>query len=241
MSKTILLLCLLLPISIHAQVHFNTDIQNMHLWRGIQVANGLVVISNISITDVKSHFKIGLWGGTNTAGTYKEFNYYASYSHNGFSLSFCDTYNFSDGAAYNNKEFFNYSAHETGRFLDALASYRFQGKYPLLISWSTILFGRDRNISNTSNKYSSYYYAEYPVYKKDNWRVDLGIGGAFALKEGGDNAHFYGKHPGIIEVNLKISRNIILGNYTIPVSILSMWNPEENRANFQVALTLVSL
>lgn len=111
----------------------------------------------------------------------------------------------------------------------------------MLISWSTILFGRDRNISNTSNKYSSYYYAEYPIYEKGNWRVDLGIGGAFALKEGGDNAHFYGKHPGIVEVNLKISRNIILGNYTIPVSILSMWNPEENRANFQVALTLVPL
>ncbi len=47
MSKTILLLCLLLPISIHAQVHFNTDIQNMHLWRGIQVAKMLSTMGTI--------------------------------------------------------------------------------------------------------------------------------------------------------------------------------------------------
>ena len=227
------------PIYLNAQIHFDTDLKNMHLWRGIQVADGVVITSDINYTE--KNFKFGFWGGTNTDGNYKEFNYYASFSKSGFMVKLCDTYNFSDDATYNNTEFFNYKAHETGRFLDAIVSYRFQHKFPLLLSWSTIVFGRDRNAFNTSNKYTSYAYAEYPIYNKDNWKVDLGLGGAFALNKGGDSSHFYAKHPGIIDANIKLSRDLVIGDYTIPLSVLCMWNPEENRAFFQVALTIISL
>ena len=238
MLKKIIAL-LFFPIYLNAQIHFETDIKNMHLWRGIQVADGVVITSDLSFTE--KNFKFGFWGGTNSDGNYKEFNNYVSFTKDGFFAKLCDTYNFSDDATYNNTEFFNYKAHDTGRFLDAIVSYRFQKKFPLLLSWSTVVFGRDRNASNTSNKYSSYYYAEYPIYNKDEWKVDLGLGGAFALKKGGDKSHFYGKNPGIVDVDLKVSRDLMIGNYKIPLSVLCMWNPEENRAFFQVALTVISL
>ncbi|MDD2953929.1 MAG: hypothetical protein PHC95_12340 [Parabacteroides sp.] len=176
--KTIILLLLTTALStqVQAQLHFSGNVQSSHLWRGIEVANGLVFTTDISLSDAKNHFHIGLWGGANAQGTYKEFNNYVSYTYRGFSLALWDTYNFSPNATYNNKEFFNYKACETGRFLDAIACYRFEGRFPLLISWSTVIFGRDRNADNSANKYSTFCYAEYPVYQKGEWRADVGIG-----------------------------------------------------------------
>ena len=68
------------------------------------------------------------------------------------------------------------------------------------------MFGRDRSADNTAQKYSTFVYAEYPVYKKDGWQVDAGVGGAFALNRAGDDHHFYGTTPGIVHTQLKVSR-----------------------------------
>lgn len=240
--KTIALFLLAIGFAtqMYAQLHFSANIQNMHLWRGIEVADGIVLTTDVSLADSKDHFRIGLWSGTNTQGTYKEFNYYASYTYKGFSLALWDTYNFSRGATYNNKEFFNYKACETGRFLDAIASYRFEGRFPLLLSWSTIIFGRDRNVGNTINKYSTFCYAEYPVYKKDRWRVDAGIGGAFALNRIGDSSHFYGNNPGIVHITLKITRNLNINKWPVPIFACALWNPQCNRAFLQLGIQLFS-
>lgn len=238
---TIFVVGMICPLTSLAQIHLKADIQNMHLWRGVQVADGVVLTSDLSITDSKEHFRFGLWGGTNTKGSYKEFNHYASYTNGGFKLAFWDTYNFSDGASYNNKEYFNYKARSTGRFLDSNVSYRFGKKFPLLLYWSTILFGRDRDELNEANKYSSYCYVEYPVYLKNEWRVDMGVGGAFALNRKGSSSNFYGRETGIVNACLKVSRDLSVFNYKLPVSVYCMWNPMENRANMQLSVTLLSL
>lgn len=218
----------------HAQVHWCANIQNNHLWRGMEVADGAVVMSDLSYTVARGHVTLGLWGGTNTQGTYNEFNHYASLSVKGLSLALWDTYNFSPGATYNNHEYFNYSAHTTGRFLDCTASYRFTGRLPLLLSWSTILFGRDRNVDNTEQKYSTFVYAEYPVWKNDDWKVEAGVGGAFALNRAGDDTHFYGTTAGIIHLTLAVTRDLHLGSHTLPVYARGMWNPQSSEAYFQI-------
>lgn len=223
-----------------AQIRFDANIANNHLWRGIEVADGVVITSDISYTMLNGHICLGFWGGSNVTGEYKEFNHHLSFRTNGFSLSFWDTYNFSSGATYNNKEFFNYKASETGRFLDAIIDYRFKGYFPLYVSWSTILFGRDRNATNQANKYSSFCYIEYPVYAKKGWHLDAGIGTAFALNKAGDSSHFYGEQPGIVHISLKLSRKISIQGYKIPVHACAVWNPQANQAFWQIGAQLFS-
>lgn len=193
MKRWIACLLWLLAAKLMAQFHMDARLATNHLWRGMEVADGIVLTGDVSYTLFAGIVNVGFWGGTNTKGTYKEFNNHLSLHYKGLSLAFWDTYNFSDGATYNNKEFFNYKARSTGRFLDATLSYRFGQKLPLLLSWSTILFGRDRNEDNSANKYSTFCYAEYPVYNKDKWQLDAGVGGAFALNRAGSKSHFYGK------------------------------------------------
>ena len=74
-----LITCSLFFCSMNAQIHFHANVANNHLWRGMEVADGMVFTSDISITDKNEYFRIGLWGGTNTSGTYKEFNHYVSF------------------------------------------------------------------------------------------------------------------------------------------------------------------
>lgn len=134
-----------------AQIHLTADLQNNHLWRGMEVADGCLILTDLSYTFGAGHATLGLWGGTNTQGNYKEFNHYVTLRGAGFEFCAMDTYNFSPGATYNNRQYFNYKAHQTGRFLNCTLNYRFQQpRFPLLLSWSTIMFGRDRSADNTA-------------------------------------------------------------------------------------------
>lgn len=235
---SLLLLCA--ASASHAQIHLKANVQNNHLWRGMEVADGAVLLANLSYSFPGSHATVGLWGGTNANGSYKEFNHYVRLSARGFSLAFCDTYNFSPGATYNNREYFNYSAHSTGRFLDCALSYRLAGKVPLLVSWSTILFGRDRSADNRHQKYSTFAYAECPVWQNDNWTVEVGAGCAFALNRAGDDSHFYGDDAGLIHLALAVSRRLVLGSYTLPVYARGQWNPQSSCAYFQIGAEVLN-
>lgn len=223
-----------------AAVDFELNVANNHLWRGIEVSDGCVTTTSLSLHDPKNHVRFGLWGGTNTSGDYKEFNYFAEFKTGGWTLAFWDTYNFSPGATYNNREFFNYSARTTGRFLDAQLAYQFGPRFPLRLLWSTIVFGRDRNAANTANKYSTFVYAEYPLYRHDGWTLSAGCGGTFALQKGGDRSTFYSQRPGVIHVQLHAARLLPLTpRYSLPVHVTAVWNPEGNRAFLQVGAQLL--
>lgn len=236
----IILLLLFCSLHTYGQLHFNANLQTNHLWRGIEVADGLVITSDLNYTFLNGLVNVGFWGGTNSIGSYKEFNNHLSFNYGRFSLAFWDAYNFSPGASYNNREFFNYKANSTGRFLDAIASYRFNESFPLFLSWSTIVFGRDRNETNTSNKYSTFCYAEYPLFKQNKWCVESGIGGVFALNGSGSKSNFYGDTYGIVHVALKVTYDFKVGSYCMPLYFCGVWNPQSARAFMQVGVQLFS-
>jgi hypothetical protein len=229
----------------HIPVEGSLQLENMHLWRGQEVVDEFTLATEIYYTDKSRTFKFGLWGGSGLNGKFKEFDYYFNYSKSGLTFAIWDIYNFSPNAEYNNKQFFNYNARETGRFIDASLSYRFQDNFPVKLFWATILFGRDRGALNERNRYSTYTEVSFPVLSQ-GMNIDIGIGGAFALRRERDlngkklNSHFYGNTPGIININLQASRQLDLLGYKLPVSLFAMWNPESNYANLEIALNLIS-
>ena len=48
--------------SLGDQLDFNLEIANNHLWRGIEVSDGLVMCSALAIHDKHEYMKFGLWG-----------------------------------------------------------------------------------------------------------------------------------------------------------------------------------
>ncbi len=234
-----------------AQMHFSASLNNNHLWRGAEVSDGLVLEADASVTFADGHLNVGLWGGTNTSGNYKEFDYHASFTAKGFTLAVWDIFNFSPGASYDNQDFFNYNAHTTGRFLDVTASYNFatvSPKVPLTLSWSTVVFGRDRvkylsdpATTDDHNIYSTWIYGEYRVWQNKDWAVDAGLGLNFALNNAsGTHKNFFGDHYGINTVNLKVTRQVRLGKWHFPVYANALFNPQARKGYYQIGATLLS-
>ena len=149
-----------------------------------------------------------------------------------------DIYNFSPTATYNNKEFFNYRARETGRFWDFRSYYTISDNLPLQLSWNTVVFGRDRNSINTQNKYSSFVFGEYPLYKKESLEVRGRVGYSFALNNDGEKSNFFARKAGFNEISLILSKRLEIGGYGIPLGLWSMWNPVDNHSFLQFSVQL---
>ncbi len=232
-------------------------IKTSHLWRGYQVSDVLTAVGTIDLMTNDGSLKGGIWGGYGVNGSYKEVDYYLQYSKSGFTVALWDIYNFSPNATYNNTEAFNYVAGETGRFIDLSVAYRFGKKFPLQISWATVIFGRDRAMNDKGemkNQYSSYIALDYPVGTFKGVSVDVGIAGAFAFQKAytgvidpvtglttgyeKTNANFYGDTNGIVNINLTVSKDITIGGYNLPVSVGTMWNPMSEDIYMCVSLGL---
>lgn len=238
-----LLVCLLmsLGISAHGQnLHSSLQLRNSHLWRGLEVATGLVYTGNLELTG--DNFYGGFWAGGDATGSYKEFNHYVGYRNakNRFRLELWDIYNFSPEAAYNNTEYFNYKAAETGRFWDFRSFYTISNDFPLELSWNAVVFGRDRNADNTSNKYSYFASMEYPFLRKSDLVVSGRVGYADALRSLGERNNFFASRSGLSEISLIVIKPIPVGSWNIPIGIWAMWNTVDQNAFLQFSVQAFS-
>lgn len=250
----------LVPMGMQAQkLHYNAGLETSHLWRGLEVGNGLIFNNDVSISDNNGHFKLGLWGGMSTDGDYKEADVYFNFNHSGFNLAVWDLWNFSEGIPGNGK-YFTWAADRTSHLTDVAISYDFKPmcNFPLTLTWATLVQGRDRGnvarddngkivdpLNEAQNVYSTFVQAAYRLYEDENWNVDASVGAAFALnpydkKYGMDN-NLYGKHAGVNDVRLGATYKLKIGKYTLPVGGQMMWNPEASKAYFRATVTLLDI
>lgn len=248
----------LVPMGMQAQkLHYNAGLETSHLWRGLEVGNGLIFNNDVSISDNNGHFKVGLWGGMSTDGDYKEADVYFNFNHSGFNLAVWDLWNFSPGIDGNGK-YFTWAADRTSHLTDVAISYDFKPEcnFPLTLTWATLVQGRDRgNVMrdadgrivdpDAQNVYSTFVQAAYRIYEDEDWNVDASVGGAFALnpydKKYGYNNNLYGKHAGVTDVRLGATYKLKIGKYTLPVGGQMMWNPEASKAYFRATVTLLDI
>jgi len=240
-------LCAVAVVPASAQkMHMAVDLQNVHLWRGIEVNNGFVIGSDLSISDNQDHFRFGLWGGyklgRNTASEYKEFDYYMQYQINGFKIALWDFNNFS---GIEDPQIFCYQTKKTNHFLDLQLSYTLPvEKFPLTLGWATTIWGNDRytnlegnDIGKTQNVYSTYISADLPVWHSGRWSAAVGLGAAFALNpaEGNDNFKYGEDGFGLVQATVSVGYDLkVTDKYHIPVTMMGWWNPDASKGNMMV-------
>jgi len=250
-----------LPLGMQAQkLHESASLESSHLWRGLEVGNGLILNNDVSISDNNNHFKIGLWGGMAVDGDYKEADVYMNYNNSGFNLAVWDLWNFSPGdktfngkptglANVGNGKYFTWDARKTTHLLDAAISYNFGAtcNFPLTLTWSTLLVGRDRGAANEQNVYSTWVQAAYRLYDSKDWAIDASVAGAFALNPYDDDKYpeehnnLYGKSAGVNDIRLGATYKLKVGKFNMPVTGQMMWNPEASKAYFRATITLLDL
>jgi hypothetical protein len=215
-------------------VDFGLQVKNMHLWRGFKVTEAAMTGVDVHYISPNGKFAAGIWGGAGFTGEYTEFDYYVSYAFDNFNLAVWDINNFS---SFENANIFNYDPATTSHFIDVTLSYQLPNLPRLNASWSTIVAGRDTYMSNDGelrNAFSNYVTVDYLLVEK---MVDLHVfvGGAFSFT---NEQHFYGSKPNIVNIGIMAEKNIVFGNYTMPVSATGMWNPEQNYGALQFAVNI---
>lgn len=232
---------ILLGFSAHAQsLQSAMQLRNSHLWRGLEVATGLVYTGNLELTG--ENFYGGFWGGGNATGTYTEFDYYIGYKNlnKRVKVELWDIYNFSPEATYNNTQYFNYSRAGTGRFWDFRSYYTISKRFPLELSFNSVVFGRDRNLDNTQNKFSYFASIEYPFLRRNDLAVRGRVGYADALRPSGEPSNFFATNRGFSEVSLIIEKKLPVGTWEIPLGFWAMWNTVDQNAFLQFSVQLFS-
>ena len=62
-----------------------------------------------------------------------------------------------------------------------------------------------------------------------------------ALNKAGSKTNFYGNTNGIVHVLLKVTFDWTLAKHTMPIHACMVWNPQADRAFFQLGIQLFNL
>lgn len=245
MGKSFLAFMLLLTVSgsIFSQteyqpVDFTVQLKSMHLDRGFAVTGAPMIGIDLHYRSENKKMKAGVWGGTGTTGTYREFDHYLTYQNHGFKVELWDINNFSDKIP-NNKKFFNYNARETGHLIDLKLSYKYSEKFPLTVLSSTMIYGWDRGKRNKQNLYSTYLQLTYGFINKGSVAVDIFAAGVFALNpEKGSSANLYLPKSNLVNLGVTVFKTLKVADFDLMISATPAWNPGLEQGNIQLALHL---
>jgi hypothetical protein len=244
---TLLLLLLLVPLkSIIAQEksglkpEIGCDIVTSYIWRGSAIyssigeKNVLAPSFQPSFSASYRGFKIGTWGSIDFTGTYKELDYYLSYSLKGFTVTYTDYYWASDWIVDN---YFDYKNNSTAHHLEVSLSYKNE-KIPFSLLIATMFYGADKKFEDTTqNNYSTYIEAGYSI-PLNKFNIDLFLGVTPMDGLYGDG---YGGKDGfaIVNAGVSASRAIeITEKFSVPVKASIIANPQAGRLFLVFGITL---
>lgn len=237
-----------------SRLDFTANIQNNHLWRGLIITDKPVVMGNLSYAmDKDKKWKVGIWGASALTDDkdnthYKEINYYVQFSNGRFYIGLWDLFNSRNiNTAVASDDIFNYSNRRTAHIIDLRTNYTFGASFPLNIEADIMLYGGanagevvlESDGTYKKNKYSTYIQASYPVIKDKKVNLDAFVGAGFALN---DKRFLYGNGENsfdIVNVGVKAGKMVkITDHYSLPVSMMAMWNPANKFARIQLAATV---
>ena len=221
------------PVKKYRPYNVNLQLRNMYIWRGFRVSNSPITDVDMRYTTRDGSFSAGLWGGAGLNGEYREFDYYVSYAKKGWSFAVWDINNFTD---FPNAKLFDYKRDSTSHFIDVSAAYQFGKAFPLSISWSTIVQGRDTHVKSDGqlgNNYSNYVQLDYKLWEEGTTNLHVYVAGGFAF---GRDKSFYGDKPNIVNTGLTLNKELILFNHHMPVAATAMFSPEHNHGAIQLVI-----
>jgi hypothetical protein len=211
------------------------DIVSSYLWRGT-VADPKPNIQPC-LTYTFKNFSIGAFGSTNLDNSYREVDFFASYSFKNFTFTLNDYYwsPFIDSL-----DFTNYDYVKSGHFLEGVIDYEISESFPLKIQAATIFFGPDNKFDHFDsvtgetfyvNYYSTYFEASYP-FALNGYDLKAFVGGT--PSEG-----MFGTKAGIVNMGLTAFKTIkASASWDIPVTGSLIFNPQQSKIYFTLGITL---
>lgn len=207
--------------SAKASLDLGADFVSSYVWRGLEIDPSPNIQGWTEL--YKGKFTLGIWGSANFSGTYGEVDFYATYTHNRFSLTLTDYFG-------SKENLFRHGA-PTVHVGELTLAYSVSEYIPLNFSVNTEIYGNDKvaeyyeetadSTATYSNNYSTYLELQYPVSIS---KIDLN----FMLGGVVNESYFYDTtSPGIVNIGLEASKTIEINNkFNLPISFALFFNPE---------------
>ncbi|MGQ1909895.1 hypothetical protein ACT3CE_08910 [Marinifilum sp. RC60d5] len=233
MKKSVLKLSVLFTMIILFASNLNVDAQGKvsvspsvttrHYWRGIMVSNTANFEMDLAYTN--NNFTFGAWGGYAFDNTYSEFDFHVGYKFSDhFNVAVWDLFANRDRASIDDYNYLDLDKSTTNHLIDASFNFYFTDNFPLSVSWSTMLYGRDLDEDGDQN-YSTYVEFGYPV-KIGGETVSL-----FAGLNPFEN-QVYGESFGFVNIGASATREIkINDNFSLNAWAKVGINPQAETAN----------
>ncbi|MHC1707704.1 MAG: hypothetical protein AB9842_09300 [Bacteroidales bacterium] len=223
-----------------SKTKLSADVVSNYLWRGspgYSPLSGQNVLSpsfQPTLAWTKGNFEVGAWGSSDFTGTYKEVDFYASYTMKDLTLTVTDYYWNLDWL---NDKFFDYNNDSTSHILEAALTYKFP-KFPLSVQVATMFYGADKKPADIKeNNYSTYVELIYSLPVGDD-KLDISLGMTPGDGYYGDG---YGGEEGFAVVNAAITgyRKIkITNDFELPLKAALICNPQHQKAYLVFGFTL---
>ncbi|MDQ2177193.1 hypothetical protein [Marinifilum sp. D714] len=212
-----------LNVNAQGKVTVSPSVTTRHYWRGIMVSNTANFEMDLAYTN--NNFTFGAWGGYGFDNTYSEFDFHVGYKFNDhFNIAVWDLFANRDRASIDDYNYLDLDRATTNHLIDASFNFYFTEKFPLSLSVSTMLYGRDLD-ENGDQNYSTYVELGYPVT----------IGGEKISLFAGLNAfedQVYGESFGFVNIGATATREIkITESFSLNAWAKVAINPQAETAN----------
>jgi hypothetical protein len=230
-------------------------LKNMHLWHGFVVHSGALFATNLEYNSKNSKFTLGVWGGAGFAGAdvwnettqqyananYKEFSIYTSYRFSDKFFVEAVTHNNFTGVEERGDElhYWSYDKTQGYNFVDIGFGYTISPKTSLYLA--TIIGGGSGDYEvqthgSLKDSWTHYFEVKSKVWEKEDAKLSLFAGGAWSFIT---DKTFYTESAGnVINVGAALNKNIKIANFSLPVEVTAMWNPEKEITVLQLDITL---
>lgn len=206
------------------------DLVSSYIWRGMK--NGGISLQPSFGFNYKG-LSIYAWASTSFQKEKNEIDLYIDYSYRNLKLSFGDF--FTQGAD-NQFKYFDYRSGHTRHVYDLGAEYTICDRFPLKVSWYTMVAGDDFIVNGRDDDYtvekrcfSTYIELQYPFSVKD---VDCSVALGLTPWKG-----FYAENAAVNNVALSISREFRINeNLSLPLTGKLIGNPYENKIYVMLGL-----
>ena len=102
--------------------------------------------------------------------------------------------------------------------------------------FASIVSGNDRD-SAGENRYSSYLEAGLP-FVSETFTVQPYVALSFAFRSADDDSLYSSNSFDLVNIGVRVSRTVELGNYALPVTGTLGFNPSLKQASVEIALSL---
>ena len=210
------------------------DLVSSYVWRGVLSTATPTPNIQPTISFTKGGLELGAWGSSDFNGTYKEVDFYASYTIKQLKFTVTDyDWNFKT-------RYFNYKNKETDHIFEGSVAYSGPESFPISISANVMFAGADKKFDTNLNAfdpskqaYSSYFEVGYSF---KNISPFLGI-----TPSDGYYGDSYGgvKGFGVVNLGATVSKSLkITSDYSLPLKATVGFNPQKQDVYLVFCITI---